>query len=98
VYGLVLESTFLSCAHGNRACSAPDTIHLGAVPANRYLQLLQCRLQALEDLCLLAVTQQSQCSSYLELNLGLSNVGLAAASTGNLLGLGDLVPDSLPQT
>ena len=34
-------------------------------------------------------------SAYLELNLGLGDVCLAAASAGNLLGLGDLVPDSL---
>ena len=33
--------------------------------------------------------------TYLKLDLGLSNVGLAAASAGNLLCLGDLVPDSL---
>jgi hypothetical protein len=36
-------------------------------------------------------------SSYLEFNLGLSNIGLAAASVGDLLGLGDLVLDSLSQ-
>lgn len=33
--------------------------------------------------------------THLKLDLGLSNVGLAAASAGNLLCLGDLVPDSL---
>jgi hypothetical protein len=33
--------------------------------------------------------------TYLELNLGLSNVSLAAASVGNLLCLADLVPYSL---
>jgi len=33
--------------------------------------------------------------TYLELNLGLCNVSLAAASVGNLLCLADLVPDSL---
>jgi hypothetical protein len=32
---------------------------------------------------------------YLELNLGLSNVLLATAAAGNLLGLGDLVADGL---
>jgi hypothetical protein len=33
--------------------------------------------------------------SHLKLNLGLSNVSLAAAAVGNLLGLGDLVLDGL---
>lgn len=33
--------------------------------------------------------------SYLQLNLSLSNILLAAAAVGNLLGLGDLVADSL---
>lgn len=32
---------------------------------------------------------------YLKLDLGLGNIDLAAAAVGNLLGLGDLVPDSL---
>lgn len=34
-------------------------------------------------------------NTYLKLDLGLSNVLLAAAATGNLLGLGNLVADSL---
>jgi hypothetical protein len=34
---------------------------------------------------------------YLEFNLGLSDVRLAAATAGDLLGLGDLIPDSLSQ-
>ena len=36
-----------------------------------------------------------ECAAYLKLNLGLGNVCLAATSAGNLLGFGDLVPDSL---
>lgn len=34
-------------------------------------------------------------SAYLELNFGLGNISLAAASAGNLLCLSNLVPDSL---
>jgi hypothetical protein len=34
-------------------------------------------------------------SSYLELNLGLGNIGLTATSVGNLLGLSNLVLNSL---
>lgn len=34
-------------------------------------------------------------SSYLKLNLGLSDILLAAAAAGNLLGLGDLGADGL---
>jgi hypothetical protein len=62
-----------------------------------FTPLLQRGLQALEHLLLLASCHchASVCHSHLELNLGLSNVSLAAASAGNLLGLGDLVPDSL---
>jgi hypothetical protein len=62
-----------------------------------FTHLLQRGLQALEHLLLLAFChcQVYVRRSHLELNLGLSNVSLAAASAGNLLGLGDLVPDSL---
>lgn len=45
-----------------------------------FTRLLKCGLQRLENL---------------KLNLSLSNVLLAAAAAGNLLGLGDLVPDGL---
>ena len=37
----------------------------------------------------------SQHHPYLELNLGLGNVPLAAVAAGNLLGLGDLRPDGI---
>lgn len=39
----------------------------------------------------------SRMITYLKLNLGLGNVCLTAASAGNLLGLSNLVPDSLSE-
>ena len=60
--------------------------------------LFEDGLQALQHL-FLVVSQSVQVllmmSSYLKLNLGLSNILLAAASVGNLLGLGDLGTDVL---
>jgi hypothetical protein len=72
-----------------------------------FTQLLQSRLQALEDLVqLLAVgfscTQMLPCSMYcrcssthLKLDLSLGNILVAAVSGGNLLRLRNLVPDGL---
>jgi hypothetical protein len=58
--------------------------------------LLQSGLEALKDLLFVSTAIASSWNTpYLELNLGLGDVGLAAATAGNLLGLGDLVPDGL---
>jgi hypothetical protein len=61
-------------------CNCYYTYHAYRAQGTLLTHLLQRSLEALKDL---------------KLDLGLSNVGLAAASAGNLLCLGDLVPDSL---
>ena len=64
----------------------------------RYLfkDSLQALQHLLKGLVGLQVTR-STCGvlTYLQFNLGLSNILLAAAAAGNLLGLGDLRPDVL---
>jgi hypothetical protein len=84
------EARMLStCNHTYHACHAQGSL---------FTQLLQCRLQALEHLCLgqYFLLNYSH-DAYLKLDLGLGDVSLAAASAGNLLCLTDLVPDSLFQ-
>jgi hypothetical protein len=69
-----------------------------AIPTKLSTGLLQCRLQGLQDLWFtLALSSDilPVFATYLEFDLGLSNVLFAAASIGNLLGLCDLAPDGL---
>ena len=101
-FGLTQGAPSINSCGKYAACSAPgvnlehtvgphcldNTAKLGLIlyiprrhaPSRLYTDLLEGGLQALENL---------------KLNLGLSNVLLAAATAGNLLGLGDLVPDGL---
>jgi hypothetical protein len=65
-------------------------------PEPLFTHLLQCRLEALENLVAVSTpSKKLHAETHLKLDLGLGDVSLAAASVGNLLGLGDLVLDSL---
>jgi hypothetical protein len=95
VFGLLLDAPSIWCtrkAYTIRTCYC--TYHTQKWLPKR---LLQCRLQALEDLLLSALAVKWGRSSYLKFNLGFSNVSLAAAAAGDLLGFCDLVPDGLLQ-
>jgi hypothetical protein len=78
-----------------RSCYCTHTQRPGQ--GKLFTQLLQRRLQALENLARLLVVHAAHVEgwAYLELDLGLRNVRLAAVAAGDFLRLGDLVPDGL---